>query len=258
MTGNKTGEPKSSTFKYRPKAMSQEEEFNCGECAYQGTRQNELQKHIQLKHDVKNTIKCSVCGENFMTILDFKSHIMRKHTERENGCNERENMATIEDNTQKHTDLTHVSSNEITCRICGEHFPAKGSLMHHRKQKHTASVAYCSKKMNGQCSRSDDMCWWSHVVKTGESKTCYICGKEFQNKNEMMIHRKREHGSIIKDCQEFINKKCRFQEDFCWFKHTIKETDDEIMEIESNQVFQKASENLKPPIIIPQKRTFQG
>ena len=74
----------------------------------------------------------------------------------------------------------------------------------------------------------------------------------------MMIHRKREHGSIVKNCQEFINNKGRFQEHFCWFKHIIKETDDEIMEIESNQVFPKASENLKPPIIIPQKRTVQG
>ena len=72
VTENKTGEPKSSTFKHRPKAMSQEVEFNCGECAYQGTRQNELQKQIQLTHDIKNIIKCSVCCENFVTNSDLK------------------------------------------------------------------------------------------------------------------------------------------------------------------------------------------
>ena len=250
-------DPKSTTFKYRPNGMSREKEFNCEECDYQGTRQNELQKHIQLKHDYKNLIKCSVCGENFVTDLNFRSHIMSKHTEEENSCNEYENQAATEDNIQKHTDLTHVIINKIYCRICGEQFLTKGGLMHHRKKEHPAAVAYCSNKLNGQCSRSDDMCWWSHVVKTGESKTCYICGKDFKNKNEMMIHRKKEHASIVKDCEEFIKNQCRYQEDFCWYKHATKETDDEIMEIESNQVFQKVSENLKPPIVLPQKRTFQ-
>ena len=63
----------------------------------------------------------------------------------------------------------------------------------------------------------------------------------------MMIHRKIEHPNVVKDCQDFDKKQCRFQNDFCWFKHTVKENDDQI-ESEVNQVFQEASENLKPPI----------
>ena len=122
---------------------------------------------------------------------------------------------------------------------------------------HPDSVAPCRNKMNGQCPYSDEKCWWRHVEKTGDNKTCYICGTIFANKNEIMIHRKKEHENIVPDCQEFDKNQCRFQNTFCWYKHTEKKHDEELMNSELDQVFQKASENMKPPIMGAQNRAVQ-
>ena len=216
---------KTPQFKYRPKFRSEEEEFNCHECDYQGTRQNELQKHMKLKHENQE---------------------VRSHTTGENNCNKCDKIETKEV-LQKHTDLQHTSKDLINCRICGAEFLTKGNLMYHRKREHPMSVATCRNKLTGQCRRSDDTCWWSHEQRIEGNNTCFICEKTFRNKNEMMIHRKSEHANIVQDCQEFKKQQCRFNEDFCWFKHTVKEIEVEQMDTESKQVFQKVMENLKPP-----------
>ena len=244
----------SSLFKYRPKFQSQEEEFNCEECDYQGTSKNGLQKHFQIKHVHKEIIRCKICSEMFTTNQNLRTHIKTSHTEENINCHKCDSDVTSKQNVQKHSELKHERSYQFDCRICGEEFQTKGNLMYHRKNVHTASVAPCRNTMNGQpCRFSDDKCWWRHVEITGDNKTCYICGKTFTNRNEMMMHRKIDHGNVVKECQDFHKKQCRFQNNFCWFKHTMKENVNQI-ESELNQVFQKASENLKPPIREDQQR----
>ena len=42
-----------------------EPEYNCLKCDFQGTRQEELDKHIQLKHSSQGMMKCRNCGKEF-------------------------------------------------------------------------------------------------------------------------------------------------------------------------------------------------
>ena len=63
-----------------------------------------------------------------------------------------------------------------------------------------------------------------------------------------MKHRKKEHGDTVKECSEFIKNNCRFQDTACWFKHSMNANNDEVTESNFEQVFQKVSGNLKPPI----------
>ena len=247
----------SPPFKYRPKFQNQEEEFNCQECDHQGTSQKGLVKHIQLKHTHQEIIKCSICSEMLTTNQNLRSHIEKSHIEYDINCSKWDNNTTTQYYAERHPETKHEISNHIDCRICGEKFQTKGKLMHHRKNMHPDSVAPCRNKMNGQCPYSDEKCWWRHVEKTGDNKTCYICGTIFANKNEIMIHRKKEHENIVPDCQEFDKNQCRFQNTFCWYKHTEKKHDEELMNSELDQVFQKASENMKPPIMGAQNRAVQ-
>ena len=169
--------------------------------------------------------------------------------EKEFNCNDCDYQGSTQRDLEKHIYIKHTMTNKINCRICGEEFTEKRNLMHHRKKKHIETVAPCRKKIEGQCDYSDEMCWWSHVEKTGQDHACYICGKTFIDKNSMMKHRKIEHRNIVKECSEFIKNNCRFQEAACWFKHSIDTSNDGVNESNIGQVFQKASENLKPPIM---------
>ena len=65
------------------KFQKQEEEFNCIECDFQGTRKYELIKHISLKHsgkqEMNDSIKCRICGEQFNTKWNLMHHRKEKH-----------------------------------------------------------------------------------------------------------------------------------------------------------------------------------
>ena len=104
------------------------------------------------------------------------------------------------------------------------------------------------------------MCWWNHIEinDNDEGKVkCFICGRTFRNMREMMIHRKKEHKSFVRDCNLFLEDKCNYKEESCWFNHReIEEEkdDDEIViendvdEQSSESVFRNAQENLEPPL----------
>ena len=90
----------------------------------------------------------------------------------------------------------------------------------------------------------------------------------------MMIHRKKEH--VVKDCNLYLENKCRYSEESCWFNHVdnVNEEDkqenvenvneeDEQENVEkvneedehgnvdhksSQSVFQEVQVNLEPPI----------
>ena len=194
-----------------------EEEFNCMKCDFQGTSKMLLEKHINMKH-----------------------------TQKESNSNEL-----------------------IKCRSCGEQFNEKWKMMTHRKTEHCATVAVCRNNLVGKCNFSDDFCWWSHKkqkdTNIGDNPVqCFICNKTFESKVSMMSHRKSNHQGIIRQCNQYLTKSCRFNSDSCWYKHE----DENVMEEEAlndsvvagkdedeweyqnkkKQVFQKASEKLKPPI----------
>ena len=82
---------------------------------------------------------------------------------------------------------------------------------------------------------------------------CFVCNTTFDNKPNMMAHRKKNHSDIIRQCTQFNQNCCRFQEEACWFKHDIANKKDankdeaRTSNDEDNSVFQKATTNLKPP-----------
>ena len=78
----------------------------------------------------------------------------------------------------------------------------------------------------------------------------------------MMIHRKKEH--VVKDCNLYLENKCRYSEESCWFNHVdnVNEEDEQenvekvneedehgnVDHKSSQSVFQEVQVNLEPPI----------
>ena len=73
----------------------------------------------------------------------------------------------------------------------------------------------------------------------------------------MMIHRKEMHLDVVRFCNLFIQNKCPYNEDSCFYKHTengnneddhgeddVQNADDQTTE----SVFQNVRQNLEPPL----------
>ena len=61
---------------------------------------------------------------------------------------------------------------------------------------------------------------------------------------------KRDHKSFVRDCNLFIQGKCRYTGEFCWFNHIeiVIEEDKGDDKQSSESFFRNAQENQEPPI----------
>ena len=235
---------------------SKEKEYNCMECCFQGTEKSELSRHFYLKH-IKVSVSCKYCGEGFPSNSQLNDHIQSVHTKHTAiKSRPREEIFATRRYQNNHVNSKHRDTASINCRLCCEEFSTKHGLMDHRKTKHIESVAFCRKKLQANCPYTDEKCWWNHDEKFKENINCFICGETFDNKNEMMKHRKRKHSNLIKHCTEFSLNKCRFKDEQCWFKHQTEdklednheELEEEKKDDDMEQVFREVTEDLDPPI----------
>ena len=49
----------------------------------------------------------------------------------------------------------------------------------------------------------------------------------FSSKDAMMMHRKKMHRNLVKECSKLKNSECNFGENECWFKHGTENTHEE-------------------------------
>ena len=170
------------------------------------------------------------------------------HTEVEYNCNDCPYQGTTQRQLNNHINVKHRLESDRTedvfnCKYCGEQFGEKWNLMYHRKLKHLNTVASCQKNKENKCRHSSEMCWWNHDAPNSNIEiSCFNCSKTFNKKGEMMIHRKTEHGSIVKNCMNFKQNNCRFTDNFCWFLHEV------IMDVDDKHVNEKALQENKKEI----------
>ena len=209
-------------------------EYNCDECPYQGTSFSEITEHIKRAHTINTELYCSQCKFQANTNQELRVHKVNKHPLKD----------------------------KIRCRICGEEFATKSTMMGHRKEKHTHTVAFCKNKMTGSCPFVSTKCWWRHDEKAEsdnkeQSFRCFDCSETFNIKRDLMVHKKRKHISNVRYCNDYLDEKCRFNDNFCWFRHERPDEDnldeearEEVLYEKSDEpVFQEVLEDLDPPIL---------
>ena len=174
-------------------------------------------------------------------------------------CTECDFYCDDKTNFARHKLLIHANKNDIRCRICGETFKSKADLMSHRKIEHTKSVAFCKNFKEGECTFSNEGCWWNHEsqpvneINTEGSFKCYTCNETFKTKATLMVHKKVNHRHLVRGCNLFMDNRCPYNDSKCWFLHEdifVRGEEDEEIEEEqtSKSVFQEVQENLEPPI----------
>ena len=55
-----------------------------------------------------------------------------------------------------------------------------------------------------------------------ESIACNFCENMFENKRDLMKHKKEEHTEKVDICWQYLGGKCEFEEEKCWFLHKDK------------------------------------
>ena len=227
----------SKRSKIQNKTQIQDKELTCTQCDFKGKSRVEVVKHKNTKHPTQST-------EEF-------------------NCYDCDFQGTAEAEVRRHRNLKHSLNTEreestIQCKVCGETFGKKWNFMRHRKDQHIHIVAPCRNEMSRSCSFSAEMCWWNHdrnQNSNNENIKCFICDEMFQSKADMMNHRKRSHASYVRKCLQFEKNNCRYKINSCWYQHdeemeteTVSEDVNINEQKDSEQVFQKVSGNLKPPI----------
>ena len=145
-----------------------EEEYNCHECPYQATARRELNKHINLKHRLKNemtedVIHCKYCDEQFAEKWSLMNHRKQKHPNTVAACQQNmENRCKF--SSEKcwwNHEFRNISS-EMSCFNCSQTFKTRGELMLHRKKEHVEKVKICWNFVSSKCQFAEDLCWFRH------------------------------------------------------------------------------------------------
>ena len=259
-----------SLLKRHIQSIHTDEIYSCNKCEHKEKSVSMIEKHKQIKHTNINKLEeklaqqiCSKCGFRAFSEFLLRRHMQSKHMEERNkssssdeeyNCLKCDFQGTSGEQLKKHFNLKHV----ITCRICNEHFEEKRKLMLHRKSEHPNSVGPCKNFANGECYYNSESCFWSHDSKENETPAfkCFVCGKTFRNKIEVMKHRKADHASHVEPCRKFLKGECPFQSKFCWFQHTNQSMENPQQNRESKEnmsVFQETTKVAKPPL-----KTYQN
>ena len=195
--GFKRHSPQTESTPTKAGGQKAEKMHTCIDCSFTGLNEMQLITHIASKHKAarangknkteKDEFNCQECDFQGTTEIQVRKHYNLKHTMRGSDCRE-----------------------PIKCKICGDEFTEKLNIMMHRKTNHIGSVATCRNFENEICSYTSDACWWNHEEKRNCSANiqCYICGKSFEKKSDLMSHMKKNHIDLVQQCNKFMNAEC--------------------------------------------------
>ena len=222
--------------------------------------EEEIVENVKIDHE---TLKETRKGKDKVVEKGKTQRRQYNCTEPQFNCTQCFFQGSNSEELEKHINIKHTTQGGMTCRNCGKMFETKPNLMDHRKTEHLASVAPCRNNMEGLCSYSNRMCWWSHEAQneskepSGGNIKCYICSKMFGNKGAMMTHRKKEHSNVVRVCNMFLSNECRYNNSACWYSHEEDNKAKNNEEEASQSVFQKVQENLEPPLKSQEKNQNQ-
>ena len=143
-------------------------------------------------------------------------------------CTECIFLASCEDELNYHMgeehnkDFISYFETDFPCSVCDRWCKSEKDLNHHMKIYHGKRVKFCSveckpcDKMIGKDERETEQ---KDSMDISYTYICNICKDNFESKNDLMKHRKKEHVQKVNICWNFISSKCQYVEDLCWFRH---------------------------------------
>ena len=274
-----------------------DEQNNCKNCAQSFKTKSELSKHMathtnvqydcnqctnkyETKHELTNhtsthtekQLSCKNCGDVFKTKSEFSNHIETHTQDGDWNCDECSYQTNSHKDLERHKayhgrpkDGNNLGSKN--CNFCTQKFNTDNELEEH-KQRHKTfkpcrNIPDCKFGIN---------CLFNHNNYNKNKSLCYECGNEFNTFNELMFHRKNKH--TMRACENFIQNRCRFSSERCWFNHNNSKTIIDKHQTKQHEkiscpqpskkslisepsVFQNVPVNLAPPSTAPTEATWR-
>lgn len=126
----------------------------------------------------------------------------------------------------RHMQRIHRSKpTQEKCESCGDEFSNKTELNKHIASKHP-KMRICRFYLEKRCRYGDEDCFYLHERKAENNFNCNMCGKDFDMKTDMMMHRKNDHLDRLIPCRNFFKDKniCQFEDDECWYRHELSKS----------------------------------
>ena len=124
--------------------------------------------------------------------------------------------------------VTHVPEqnpqSNLICRKCKNKFNDLDTLKKHLVADHKTyrpCKKFSSNPSENKCTWNNK-CGYSHEVLEPGTWLCWDCGKTFQIKNGLMIHRKQSHD--VPTCTKHnTDMGCDKPDEECWYPHKVKQ-----------------------------------
>ena len=138
----------------------------------------------------------------------------------------------MEELDDEKTELSTEKNDIHKCNQCESVFSSKHQLLRHFSQIHEDVDEWncndCDYQANNSSSLMNHLKLTKHQPSEGNVKSisniwkCNNCEQEFTTYPSLMKHRKNEHNQT-KVCKYFLDNKCNFSADVCWYQHSHQE-----------------------------------
>ena len=117
--------------------------LSCDQCRFVCLSNEELDQHVQNKHNSSNTVQCPACGKEFPS-RRYKEHARTEHADVALKC-EKCNFSSLSgEELEQHIQDRHIAT--VKCSLCGEGFPITKhhGLSEHIKKHHLELGVRCN------------------------------------------------------------------------------------------------------------------
>lgn len=117
--------------------------LSCDQCRFVCLSNEELDQHVQNKHNSSNTVQCPACGKEFPS-RRYKEHARTEHADVALKC-EKCNFSSLSgEELEQHIQDRHIAT--VKCSLCGEGFPITKhyGLSEHIKKHHLELGVKCN------------------------------------------------------------------------------------------------------------------
>ena len=240
------------------------EEFNCTKCKSIFSSEKRLVEHME-SHE-QNQCESQHCGKTFRTKIQLENHVLdhnqgtgAQKLSKQYNCNDCPFQGDNWSSLKKHIQSLQHNPVEFCekCYTCGLEFSSYWQLMDHRKQRHPSNRK-CRYYARQECLFNAEKCWYRHedfIKESGNFEldhSCKECEEKFQNRSQLMMHKRKEHADKIERCRKYLQGTCDRDAKLCWFLHGEGTKDVQIKEIDEDDsskmksVFHMAKE-IAPP-----------
>ena len=161
----------------------------------------ELDEEVNLMSKERDaSYKCTLCDVNFNDEDKRQAHISNIHKDASFKCTQCNQKFKNNNTLLDHVSNIHEDVDEWNCNDCDFQANNTTSLMNHMKiTRHQPSEG--------------------NVIRTSNIWKCNNCEHEFTAYQSLMKHRKTTHNQN-KVCRYFLEGKCKFNAEVCWYKHS--------------------------------------